>query len=147
MRIKPELRRNIKTIVQMSRCNGDKDYFRLTVEDASSGLTILEIQLTPESIADLVSSRITGDMATEYYHNDDIGKTHECKTVAVEYQELGLKDLDGYDDKKRNKDLKLIRNIAEERNPGWTADREEYRSKQKEGGSYKVLLRRYVSQE
>lgn len=58
---------NARTHLRLTRSSGGSldetvSPFRLTVEDAKSGLTFAEITLTPSDLADLLSNRLAGDL-------------------------------------------------------------------------------------
>lgn len=152
MRINPSIKKNIKVRLHLSRTSGGRDSFRFSIEDDSSRCTIAEIELDAQAVADLVSARLTEPMPAEYYPNDKIGKIHECKVVLVDLKELpGV--FESFRDDARERDLNHVFDRAEELNPGWTADREStYNSHRRSRGrderdTYRVTLRRYISQE
>ena len=147
MRIDTKLEKKIKTRLQMSRCSGDRDYFRLTIEDEASSCVILEIELDALSIADLLSTRTTNAQTSRYFANPNIGKTHECIRYSVDLSFLSPILEHPYNEKEIKRDMKHIYALAEDRNPGWTADKDSYNSKMNRGGTYEVILRRYVYQE
>lgn len=139
--IDPKTRKDISVRIQMSRCSDDT--FNLRIEDNASSFLILEIKLDANNIADMMSNRTSGVAPAEYYPNDKIGKTLLVKDLFID---LGVFDKElfaSYDGKKRTRDLKQVYDLAEELNPGWAADRQEYRFKCHVKNTYLVIMRRY----
>lgn len=142
MRYNPELKKNIKVRLQMSRSNNDKFY--LTIEDEASGAVITQIALDAQAVADLISSRYTEPVKAEYYPNPNVGKQMEVKTFQVDISVFTPPLFESYDDSAIVRDLKHVYDLAEELNKGWTADRDKYNNKRKNDNNYSVTLRRYV---
>lgn len=147
--IESSLKKNLQVRVELSRRSGGDDLFSLRITDAASGLLIVEANLDNDTFADLMSNRGTINTSkAEYYPSPNIGKRHEHQSFQVPLGELpGV--FTKYEDYDR--DMMFLRSYAEEKNPGWAADREKYnsykRSHKKDGDTYSVILRRYVSEE
>jgi hypothetical protein len=134
MRIKPETRRDIKVSMQMSRSSDGNFYLRIV--DKASGLMVAEVRMNEVDFSDLMSTRTTPPLECEYYANPNVGKKLEVKRVEVHVENRDLLE----------KNLKLVYNIAEEDNPGFTADRDDYSFNRYQSSeqTYPVTLRRYV---
>lgn len=135
----------IKTKLSMSRCSGHSDHFRLTIEDAASSTIILEIEIDPMAMADLISARVTKAVPAEYHHDDNIGKQLECFMFPVPLEKLAP-IFQSHDCESKERDLKHVYDLAEEMNPGFKADREKYNGRNKIGDTYQVMLGRYLKQ-
>lgn len=56
---------NARLTIRMTQVTSNKEpyhYTRLEVDDATSGLTIASIELSPKDVVDLISSRLVGDV-------------------------------------------------------------------------------------
>ncbi len=120
--------------------------WNLQITDEASKLMIGEVQIGEEQFSDFMShTYTTGTM--NYYGSPNVGKTMEVKTVHVPL--AGLVDIfKGYDERSRERDMKHIRDLAEELNPGFKADVETYNGYRHQHllGTYKVTLRRYLEE-
>lgn len=148
MRIKPNLKRDIKTRLQMSR--DSHGFFRLQIEDEGTSLTILDIKMDAEALAALVSTQYTQPVDAEYYHNDQIGKKMVVYTGRFTVSKAGKDLFKDYD--KRDQDMKVLLAYAEkfmkkETGHEWYADNDSYNYKRVSGeagkATYELTLRRY----
>lgn len=146
-RIDYRIKRNIKVRVQLCRSSGGthEGSFRLSIEDETSGLLILEATMNSDAIADMISSRISGIVSAEYYHNDRIGKRMVNKDTIVDLNLIEPFPFESYDEKEKERDLKKVYAFAEKLNPGWEADRDKFNSKKYVKNAYRVTLRKYES--
>lgn len=151
MRTDPEIRREILTSLQMSRSSDG--FFYLTVEDRSSGNTVVRVQLDDKALADLIATSYTKPCKTEFYPSPNIGKKMEMKEVLVKIEEAGKNLFDSYEPGQKARDMGVLLAHADKKNPGWTADSGEYNSKRvghwkakngKQGRTYTLIMRRYV---
>lgn len=143
MRIKSK-EKKIKVRLQLGRDNNRK--WHLRIEDEASGLRILEVNFDHEQLSNLISTMETEPCDAEYFGEKEIGKKLEVKTVLVEVQPI-LKIFESYNETQRTSDLQYLYNLAEERNPGWKADRDKnysYNKHDMQNATYTITLRRYV---
>jgi hypothetical protein len=91
------LTKNLKVTVQMSRmsCGDDKmdGYFHLQIQDKTSNIQILNVYISPEDVANLVSSRYTDECEAELCVSPNIGKKHENKIVTLDLVEMNQENL------------------------------------------------------
>lgn len=133
--------KQLKVAMHLSRAG---ERWQLVIEDRASLGRVVEIDFDVETFSDLMSSRMSGNLANcKLYPGDDLGKKHENKEVLVPLPDTafsvsGTTEL--YDE-------------AERLNPGWVADRfEERRNMHRVRGSkgertYAVMVRRWVDVE
>ena len=64
-------------------------FFRLTITDESSRIQFVELKMTPEQFAFMISARVTTDLECEVYGLDGVGKVRESKTELVPFSPYG----------------------------------------------------------
>lgn len=140
MRIEEGTKKNLKVGLSLSRdSNGN---WNLQVEDQASSLIVIDIRMDNKQFSDFMANTHTAGKA-EYYANPIIGKKMEHKRYYVDLDDTFF---EGFDAKKRERDMRHVLDLAEEKNPGWRVDREDYNSKRHSytHKTYEVTLRRYV---
>ena len=141
MRLNPKYENRIKVRMEMSRDSNRE--WNLSIHDDASSMCILRIKLDHEQFSNLLSTMTTDACGADYFKDPNIGKKLEAKTVTIDLRKLpGV--LESYDEKKKARDLKQIYDLAEEENPGWTADRDKYNHYKLGSNTYGVTLRRYT---
>lgn len=124
----------IKIIASLGRPTfGDgRDVMVLELEDATSGLLIAQIEMSPDQFMDFMSNRSAGKLNAKINLSDNIGKKREHLQVEV-YVE-------------NSEQLPYAFVSAETSNPGWIASREKfngYRYNYKTK-MYRIDMYRYV---
>lgn len=90
--------------------------FRLRVEDARSGIQVIEVELGAEDLADLLSSTVsTRDIPMTVVQSPNFGRTLETKHVGVKVEYSPMADA-------RKKSLEVGAQMAMSSNEGWTAE-------------------------
>ena len=142
MKIAPSTKRNLKVTLQMSRDSNRE--WNLHIEDRASGLRIVDVLMSHEEFSNLMSTAHAAGKA-EYYANPNIGKKMYVMDYDVNLRALNLHEKDSYEEKDRKLFLKSVYDYAEEKNPGWTADRDEYNHRRRSFSdyTYEVIMRKY----
>ena len=67
---------------------GSDNTFRLTIKDDSSRIQFVDLRMTPEQFALVISARVTTDLECEVRGLDGVGKVREVKTERVSFRHL-----------------------------------------------------------
>lgn len=65
---------------------GSDNFFRLTITDESSRIQFVDLKMTPDEFARMISARVTTDLECDVRGLDGVGKVRETKTERVPFR-------------------------------------------------------------
>lgn len=128
----------IGSMGRMSSKDGDK--FSLDLQDENSGRSIVEIEMTPEQFAGLITGKATRLKAVVHV-DERIGKTMESMEIYIDK----TKHDNAYDGEPWQAFLKYARQVVTMSYSGWELSKDEkYSGHHLHGRKYKFTIRRWV---